>query len=200
MSDLVERSCMQAHGAPTGQGEFLVPASPHVNTEYCDVIWFGMSWVELLKATGEAHYADLAEKAALNALPGQRSKDGAISAYFSRPNQLFATRGWGSFLGTVYAAVWINECCRANSGRFDAGGGREHCPWDAGKWLASFPFTSSSTFRGSSTPGRQCGDRAGNQLSIFRDGKDPCMRPERPAAVFRASADTGLVYGRPPQG
>ena len=115
LSGHIERYATQIHGAPTGNAEMLVAASPRANTEMCDIVWYGMAWVEMLKATSEAHYADLAEKAALNALPGQRSKDGAVSPYFSRPNQLYATRGSGS--GTVYGARVFVECCHANSGR-----------------------------------------------------------------------------------
>jgi DUF1680 family protein len=115
LSGHIERYATQIHGAPTGHAELLVASSPRANTEMCDIVWYGMAWVEMLKATGEAHYADLAEKAFLNALPGQRSKDGAVSAYFSRPNQLYATRGSGS--GTVYGARVFVECCHANSGR-----------------------------------------------------------------------------------
>src|ERR1019366_3354123 len=102
LSGHVERYATQIHGAPTGHAELLVAASPRANTEMCDIVWFGMAWMEMLKATGDAHYAVLAEKAAFNAQPGQRSKDGAVSPYFSRPNQLYATRGSGS--GTVYGA------------------------------------------------------------------------------------------------
>jgi DUF1680 family protein len=59
LSQHVERYALQSHGAPTGHAELLVPSSPGANTEACDIIWFGKAWVEMLKATGEAHYADL---------------------------------------------------------------------------------------------------------------------------------------------
>lgn len=180
VSEHVERYAMQSHGAPTGHAEALAPSSPRANTEACDIIWFGMAWVEMLKATGEAHYADLVEKAILNALPGQRSKDGAVSPYFARPNQLFATRGSGN--GTVYGARVYIECCHANVGRL--------LPMVAENQVLRtpesdfvIPFYNSSSFRGDSP-------QAG-KVTIVQETDYPfseqvkiTVRPERHPAVF----------------
>lgn len=115
LNDRVLRYAMQTQGVPTGHAEALAAAGPGVNTEGCVIAWFAWAWLEMLKATGGAHYADLVERAMLNALPGQRSKDGAVSPYFARPNQLFAVRGSG--MGTVYGARVFVECCHGNVGR-----------------------------------------------------------------------------------
>ncbi|MFH1006926.1 MAG: beta-L-arabinofuranosidase domain-containing protein [Candidatus Latescibacterota bacterium] len=115
LNDRIVRETMQAHGAPTGHGEHFAASNPRANTEGCDIVWYAWTWLEMLKATGKAHYADLAEKAALNALPGHRSQDGAVAPYFSRPNQLFATRG--AHMGTAYCARVMVECCHGNLGR-----------------------------------------------------------------------------------
>jgi DUF1680 family protein len=174
----VERYTLQSHGAPTGHAEALVASSPRANTEACDIIWFGMAWVEMLKATGEAHYADLVEKAVLNALPGQRSKDGAVSPYFARPNQLFATRG--SANGTVYGARIYIECCHANVGRL-LPVVAENTVLETPEGDFVIPFYNSSSFQGTSP-------KAGN-VAIEQETEYPfsetvkiTVRPERPAA------------------
>ena len=84
-----------------------------MDTELCDTFWWTWCWTELLKATGEAKYADFAEKAALNALPGQRSKDGLVTAYFGTPNQLVALQRQRNF----YPARLYVECCQSNAPR-----------------------------------------------------------------------------------
>jgi DUF1680 family protein len=176
----VERYALQSHGAPTGLAEQLAPSSPRANTEGCDIIWFGMAWTEMLMATGEAHYADLVEKAALNALPGQRSKNGAVSPYFARPNQLFATRGSG--MGTVYGARVFTECCHANLGRL-LPVVAEHLVLGTAEGDFVIPFYNSSRFRGNSP-------KAGN-VEILQETDYPfsekvkiTVRPERQPATF----------------
>jgi DUF1680 family protein len=104
---------LQPHGAPSGMGESLAGTGPYVDTEMCDTFWWIWCWTELLKATGEPKYADYAEKAALNALPGQRSKDGVVTAYFMSPNQLAATQEPKTF----YPARLYVECCQSNAPR-----------------------------------------------------------------------------------
>ena len=176
---------------PTGQGRISVPSSPHANTEIIVTSFAGIAWVELLKSTGEARYADLAEKAALNALPGQRSKDGAVSAYFSRPNQLFATRGWGSSLvGTVYSVIWLTECCHSQLGPAHARSGREHRPGDTRRRLCRSLLQQLYLPR-PFTPSGQRRDRAGDRLSIFRDGQDSCAAGAA-GGFFCTPADTGV--------
>ena len=106
---------MQPHGSGTASHELLDCSGPDKNTEGCDTAWFVMAWTQLVKITGKAYYADLAERALYNALPGHRSKDGLANPYYTRPNQLFAVRSDGQ--GTVMAARLIVECCMGNLGR-----------------------------------------------------------------------------------
>ncbi len=178
INERVERYALQAHGVPTGHVEKLVPSSPRANTEGCDITWFGWAWLEMLQATGEAHYADLAKKVALNALPGHRSKDGAVAPYFSRPNQLFATRG--SDWGTVYGARVFGECCHGNLGRL-LPVLAEHVVLATPEGDYVIPFYNSSRFRGNSP-------KAG-KVEIVQETGYPfsekvkiTVRPERPAA------------------
>lgn len=147
LNERVERYAMQSNGAPTGHSEQFVASSPWANTEGCDITWFGWTWVEMLKATGDAHFADLAEKAALNALPGHRSKDGAVAPYFTRPNQLFATRGSG--MGTIYGARVFVDCCHGNLGRLLPVVG-ENLVLKTPEGDFVIPFYNTSTFRGDS--------------------------------------------------
>jgi len=102
---------LQPHGAPSGQGERLAGKGPYVNSELCDSFWWVWCWTEMLKLTGDSRYADFAEKAALNALPGHRSKDGQVAAYFVTPNQLRAARNLN-----YSARRWV-ECCHSNGPR-----------------------------------------------------------------------------------
>ncbi len=178
INDRVERFSLQSHGAPTGQLEWLEKSSPRVNTEGCDIFWFAWTWIEMLKATGDAHYADLAEKAALNALPGHRSKDGAVAPYFSRPNELFATRG--SHMGTVYSARMFVECCHGNLGRL-LPVLSENIVLGTPEGNYAIPFYNSSTFRDNSP-------KAGHIEIVqetdypFSDKVKIMVRTERPAA------------------
>lgn len=102
---------LQPHGAFSGQHERLAGKGPYLNTELCDSFWWVWCWTEMFKLTGETRYADFAEKAALNALPGQRSKDGQVAAYFVNPNQLKATGNLN-----YSARRWV-ECCHSNAPR-----------------------------------------------------------------------------------
>lgn len=130
INDQVVAYALQPHGAPTGHSESLQAAGADINTELCDTVWWSWFWIEMLELTGEPKYADLAEKAILNALPGSRSKDGSVTAYFMRPNQLFAVRQKGRKISdanplhnqitvwhTLYASRLFIECCQANAPR-----------------------------------------------------------------------------------
>lgn len=105
---------LQPTGAPSGHWEALAGNGPYVNTETCDTFWQFLWCVRMLEITGKVEYADLAEKAFLNALPGARSKDGRVIAYFFAPNELIAAR---RACKTEYPARLYIECCQANSPR-----------------------------------------------------------------------------------
>jgi DUF1680 family protein len=105
---------MQPTGAPSGHWEDLAGNGPYVNTETCDTFWQFLWCVRMLEITGKVEYADMAEKAFLNALPGARSKDGSVIAYFFAPNELIAARRANK---TEYPARLYIECCQANAPR-----------------------------------------------------------------------------------
>ena len=112
-NDIMIQQDLQPHGALSGQGEFLAGKGPYLNTELCDVFWWSWWWIEMAALTGESQFADLAEAAVFNALPGHRSKDGAVTAYFMGPNQFLAER----LNGTHYPARLHVECCQSNAPR-----------------------------------------------------------------------------------
>ena len=116
LNKLSEKS-IQPHGAPPGELEMLTERGPYVNTELCDVFWWSWFWTDMFQLTGDSKFLDLAEKAAYNALPGQRSKDAKVMSYFSCPNQLVATENGTFTFQTHYASRLIIECCQSNGPR-----------------------------------------------------------------------------------
>ncbi|MBN2024725.1 MAG: glycoside hydrolase family 127 protein [Pirellulales bacterium] len=112
--ELTVRDHLQPHGAPSGQGEVYAGTGPYVNTELCDVFWWAWWWTEMAALTGEPTFADFAEKAYLNALPGHRAKDGDAMSYFTAPNQLVASEAAAR---TYYPSRLDVECCQSNGPR-----------------------------------------------------------------------------------
>lgn len=112
--ELTIRDHLQPFGSPSGQGEVFAGTGPYVNTELCDTFWWVWWWTEFAALTGESKYADFAEKAYFNALPGQRAKDGEAMAYFMAPNQLVATNAAAR---TYYPTRLEVECCQSNGPR-----------------------------------------------------------------------------------
>ncbi|MBN2579148.1 MAG: glycoside hydrolase family 127 protein [Pirellulales bacterium] len=111
---LTVRDHLQPHGAPSGQGEVFAGTGPYVNTELCDVFWWVWWWTEMTALTGESKFADFAERAYFNALPGHRAKDGEVMSYFMAPNQLAASQAAGR---TQYPSRLEVECCQSNGPR-----------------------------------------------------------------------------------
>ena len=88
--------------------------------EICDISDYTWNISYLLKATGDASYADKIERTAFNAAPGSVTKDFKALQYFSAPNQVIAARnsfirdGGGSMR---YAPNPGTECCPGNVNR-----------------------------------------------------------------------------------
>ena len=112
--------CRQINGASASNGEHHAPSASHHVTEYCNFPTWQNSFLRLLAITGNAHYADLAERICFNAGEGARKKDERAIAYFSSPNQFFATLAAELFHPTdfgVYAPNYNVACCPAQSVR-----------------------------------------------------------------------------------
>jgi len=72
--------------------EILRGKDPLNSYETCDISAYTWSVGYLLKATGEAEWADKIEKAVFNAAPGSVTSNFDALQYFSCPNQVIATR------------------------------------------------------------------------------------------------------------
>jgi uncharacterized protein len=100
--------------------EHIHPPTTQESHEICDISDYTWSISYLLKATGDAVYADKIERAAFNAAPGSVTKDFKALQYFSAPNQVIAARnsnvrdGGGSMR---YAPNPATECCPGNVNR-----------------------------------------------------------------------------------
>jgi len=108
---------MAQHYMPYGAPSVATPwenfagKGPYVETEVCGTFWWVWWWIKMTELTGDVHYADYAEKGLFNALPGSRSKDGRVAAYFMSPNQLTASEVAAK---THYASRLYCECCQSN--------------------------------------------------------------------------------------
>jgi hypothetical protein len=100
--------------------EHLEPVTTQETHETCDISDYTWNISYLLKATGNAAYADKIERVAFNAAPGSVAKDFKALQYFSAPNQVIAARnsnirdGGGSMR---YAPNPGTECCPGNVNR-----------------------------------------------------------------------------------
>lgn len=110
-------------GIPTSS-EYLRSRSPMHSHETCDISDFTWSWGYLLMATGDAHWADLIERAVFNAGPGAVTKDFHALQYFSSVNQVIL-RGDSNNNPFLFGRTWMayrpihqTECCAGNVHRF----------------------------------------------------------------------------------
>jgi DUF1680 family protein len=119
---------MQGHlsvdGTPHGN-EAMRQKGPRQNCEHCSTVeWFITSNV-LARMTGEAKYADAAERAMLNAYPAAKTPDGMAVAYMHAPNQLVASEWSNPHFDSLdwwasrqhYSTAHEPLCCNSNGPR-----------------------------------------------------------------------------------
>lgn len=111
---------IQPTGAPSSCSEYLSPVGSSSETEYCNFSTFQQtySWMSII--TGEAKYGDLIEQILFNGAQGARKKDERAIAYFSAPNQMYATRNSSIYTKSdteAYAPCFYVACCPAQSVR-----------------------------------------------------------------------------------
>lgn len=100
--------------------EFLGTTAFNSLHETCDITDWSWSLGYLLMAGGDAHWADLIERATFNALPGVVTKDFKQLQYFSSANQVLASSTACSRLAMTrmsYRAAHETPCCSGNVSR-----------------------------------------------------------------------------------
>lgn len=88
----LKNKCMHKTGGVTCDCEYLAPVGSVAETEYCAITGLNASLFELLRITGNTHYADNMERVCFNAAEGARKKDEKAIAYMTTPNQIYANR------------------------------------------------------------------------------------------------------------
>jgi len=115
--ELTYRDHMQVQGVPTGN-EPVNGKGPMKETEHCDTVEWSFVGHALLAATGEVKYADLAEKAFLNAWAGSRKWNARSLCYNHAPNQITASSWEGTWVPRMcYSPYHQPQCCNLNSHR-----------------------------------------------------------------------------------
>ena len=104
---------------PTGgiasNTEYYSPITSNTETEYCTYVVLQNGLNFLAAVTGKPSYYDITERVAFNGGQGARKKDEKAIAYFSSPNQIFATQD-SDFCGCggdqqAYAPCYPTACC-----------------------------------------------------------------------------------------
>jgi hypothetical protein len=115
--ELTFKDHMQVQGVPTGN-EPVNGKGPLKETEHCDTVEWSFVGHALLAATGEVKYADLAEKALLNAWAGSRKWNARSVCYNHAPNQITASSWEGTWVPRMcYSPYHQPQCCNLNSHR-----------------------------------------------------------------------------------
>ena len=110
---------VQVTGCAVSSSEYLAPVSAIGETEYCAFATFNRTYWYMNAITGQSKYSDWAENLVYNGAQGGRKKDERAIAYFSAPNQIFATDK-SCHTGPepamqVYAPCYPVACCPVNS-------------------------------------------------------------------------------------
>ncbi len=112
------------HGAPTGviqADETLADSSPSHGSEHCLVVESMFSLNIMHEVHGDAAFAERAEKAAYNALPGTWTSDSTAHQYLQQANAIAATEQDAHIWladgpdATTYGLAPNYPCCTANA-------------------------------------------------------------------------------------
>lgn len=108
---------IQLSGAPVSVTEFLGPVGSTTESEYCNFAFYNASYSCMSYISGNAKYGDYMEEVFYNAAQGARKKDERAIAYFTAPNQIYATEKSSSSTGDmqVYAPCYPTACCPVTS-------------------------------------------------------------------------------------
>lgn len=122
--DLLCAQSLQVTGVPSGN-ENTYGRGPRKYTEHCGAIEWMISCSRLLAVTGEVRFADLAERAMMNAYFASRHPHGGSVAYNHAPNQLLAADWTAPYednwdraeFRAHYSSRHEPRCCNANTSR-----------------------------------------------------------------------------------
>ena len=107
----------QVHGMFSGD-EWLSGTSPSQGIELCAIVEYMYSLEELLRISGRAHYGDILDKVAFNALPASVSPDWMSHQYDQQVNQVIcntARRKWSNGPdANLFGLEPHFGCCTAN--------------------------------------------------------------------------------------
>lgn len=115
------RRIVQTTGGASSCCEHLSPIGAINETEYCNFSTFNHSYSWYAMVTGEARWGDEMERCLFNGAQGARKKDERAIAYFTSPNQLYATRSSTVFSSKpdmgAYSPCYYIACCPTQSVR-----------------------------------------------------------------------------------
>lgn len=111
-------------GLPTGLwagDELLNYGDPNRGSELCTAVEMMFSLENMMRITGDTHWADYLERVAYNALPTQVTDDFMARQYFQQTNQIECTRGTYRNFSTphddtdqVFGLLTGYPCCTTN--------------------------------------------------------------------------------------
>lgn len=115
--DKLNRKSLHVTGSPVSVNEYLGPVSSVNESEYCNFRYYNNACSHMSRITGESKYADMIEICTYNGIQGARKKDERAIAYFSAPNQIYATKESSTTFGDyqVYSPCYPVSCCPVNS-------------------------------------------------------------------------------------
>lgn len=117
-SGIITEKHQLPHGSVShDKGETVCGAGPNEKSELCSHWWYAWLWSTLTRLTGDANFADDAEKILYNALPASRAKDARAVRYYMSPNQLVTPFGTRPFPKGLYQERQYIECCMSNAPR-----------------------------------------------------------------------------------
>lgn len=113
----VRKKALLLSGGIATIAEFLAPVASTTETEYCSFTFYNQLYSYMSYITGQAKYGDYMEEIFYNGAQGARKKDERATAYFTSPNQMFATQySSTSFTDKqVYAPCYATSCCPVNA-------------------------------------------------------------------------------------
>ena len=119
-----EKTIRDYLGMPTGlwAGDELIHfGEPTRGSELCTAVEMMFSLEEMLRITGDTHWADYLERVAYNALPTQITDDFTARQYYQQTNQVECARGYDRDFSTphddtdvVYGVLNGYPCCTTN--------------------------------------------------------------------------------------